>query len=317
MLASNPKRGRPNGPGGSEMHDVIAVGICDSSASRTAVEWVLRRAALTGSAVDLVHVLDDLDVGEEVLDEDAPHAVRARRFLLREARLARSLAPGVRVRASLLRGSVMWELTRASIDADLVVVGTHKTGFIHGTIYGSTSLHLAAAARCPVVVVPVGMTAQPHGVMVGADESPAGYAALAVAAADAAATRQDLVIVRVWSTAEGDDERDREDRQAADRSEALGMLARFAALARTAHPGLTVQVRAIEGSSARALVAASATAQLLVLGGSRSGGPGTVLGAVCHDALMNIVSPTAIVHVAEGEPLEGIADGRAVLRPIS
>jgi nucleotide-binding universal stress UspA family protein len=300
------------------MHDRIAVGICDSSASRTAVGWVMRRASFTGATVDLVHVLDDRDVGQEDLDELAPRAVLARRFLVREARRARSLAPGVPVRGSLLRGSVMWELTRASIDADLMVVGTHKTGFIHGTIYGSTSLHLAAAARCPVVVVPVGMTAQPRGVVVGADESPAGYAALAVAAGDAAATGQDLVIVRVWSAAEGEDDPGREDRDEADRGGALGMLARFAALARAAHPGLTVQVRAIEGSSARALVSASATAQLLVLGGSRSGGLGTpVLGAVCHDALMNIVSPTAIVHVADDEPLEGLAGGRALLRPIS
>lgn len=299
------------------MHNAIAVGICDSSASRTAIRWAVQRASLTGAAVQLVHVLDH-QAGQNDPDDDARRTLLGHDLLTREVWFARSLATGVAVGATLLRGSVMWELTRASTGVDLIVVGTHKTGFIHGTVYGSTSLQLATAGRCPVVVVPGGTSPGPRSVVVGADDSGAGYAAFAVAVGEAFATGQDLVIVRVWKAAEGVSDADADDADEASRDVAQRMLAGFAATARAIHPHLTVRVRAIEGSSARALVRASAMAQLLVLGSSREGHlDSPVLGAVCHDALMNIVSPTAIVHVDEDRAVEGLAGHPgAVLNPI-
>jgi nucleotide-binding universal stress UspA family protein len=303
------------------VHNAIAVGICDSSTSRAAIRWAVRRAALTGAAVELLHVLDRRHAGQqdaEDPEDDARRTVVARHLLAREARYARSLAFGVPVGSGLLRGSVMWELTSASKDAEFIVVGTHKTGFIHGTVYGSTNLQLAVAAHCPVVVVPAGMSARPRSVVVGADESPAGHAAFNAAVGEASATGQDLVIVRVWKATEGEDGADGEVRDEAVRDAALRVLSGFAATARATHPGLTVRVRAIEGSSAPALVRASAMAQLLVLGSSRGTRPDSpVLGAVCHDALMNIVSPTAIVHVGEDRALGGLAGHPgAVLSPV-
>jgi hypothetical protein len=42
-----------------------------------------------------------------------------------------------------------------------------------------------------------------------------------------------------------------------------------------------------------------------------------VLGAVCHDALMNIVSPTAIVHVDGDRAREGSAgEADAAVSPV-
>jgi nucleotide-binding universal stress UspA family protein len=302
---------------GADMHNAIAVGVCDSSASRTAIRWAVRRASLTGAAVELLHVLDP-HAGQEDPEDHGRRTALAHDLLIREVRFARSLASGVAVGATLLRGSVMWELTRASTEADLVVVGTHKTGFIHGAVYGSTSLQLAVAAHCPVVVVPGGMSAGPLSVVVGADESPAGHAAFAAAVGEASATGQDLVIVRVWKATEGVGDSDTDETDEAARNVAQRLLTAFAAMARATHPGLTVRVRAVEGFSAPALVRASAMAQLLVLGSSRGARlDSPVLGAVCHDALMNIVSPTAIVHVDEDRAVEGLAGHPgAVLNPI-
>ncbi|MDX6365698.1 MAG: hypothetical protein QOK30_774 [Nocardioidaceae bacterium] len=304
------------------MRNVIAVGVCASSASRVAVRWAMRRAALTGATVVLLHVVDDQSPAPEVSEDPGGRerrSLEARRFLVHEVRFARSVAPGTTVLSQLLWGSVMWELSAASVGADLIVVGTHKTGFIHGTVYGSTSLQLAAAAACPLVVVPTGVTAQPRGVVVGADESPAGRAALAVAVAEAAAAREHLVIVRVWSASESADAGAHDARDEIGRGAASRLLTSFADSARAECPGLTVHVRGIQGASARALVDASPMARLLVLGSSRARGPGRpVLGAVCHDALINIVSPTMIVHVEEGEfsPAHAAAPSSATMRAV-
>ena len=264
------------------MQNTIAVGISDPTAGGDAVTWAMKRAARSGSEIVLVHVVDEAASPSEISD--------GARMLASELEAAQALSPDSSVHVRRLEGSVMWQLIAASDEYDLIVVGTHKTGFIHGTVYGSTSLSLTASAACPVVVVPALSSADPEGVVVGADDSAAGLAALEFAASEATIAGQVLTVARVSSAA-----RDRSGRAEADR-----LLGRLEGLARLAHPDLVVRPRRITGSVAEGLVAASAGARLLVLGDSRTGSSAPPsLGVVCHDALLNIRVPTAIVHSAD------------------
>jgi nucleotide-binding universal stress UspA family protein len=220
--------------------------------------------------------------------------VSGRDLLTRELGFARSVAPGVRVTTERVQGTVMWALGAASAKAEMVVVGTHKSGFIHGTVYGSTSLQLAATARCPVVVVPAPSLGASAGVVLGADDSPAGRAALHFAAAEADGSGTDLLIVRVLALGvDGDD--------ASRRADAAALLDDFQETALAGHPGLDVDARVVHGQVAHTLVTMSTGARLLVLGDARSetGQDPLALGAVCHDALLNIQTPTVIVHVGD------------------
>ncbi len=271
----------------------IIVGVADSASAHAAVRWAVDRARVTGAAITLLHVEEAGEAGRAGLPRLG--LVSGRDLLTRELRFARSVAPAVRVTTERLQGTVMWALGAASAKAEMVVVGTHKSGFIHGTVYGSTNLQLAATARCPVVVVPAPSLGASAGVVLGADESPAGRAALHFAAAEADGSGTDLLIVRVLALLDVDAD------DASRRADAAALLEDFREIALAAHPGLDVDVRAVHGPVAHTLVTMSTGARLLVLGDARSdtGQDPLALGVVCHDALLNIQTPTVIVHVGD------------------
>jgi nucleotide-binding universal stress UspA family protein len=270
----------------------IVAGVADSASAHAAVRWAVDRARVTGAGITLLHVEESGEAGRAVLPRLG--LVSGRDLLTRELRFARSAAPAVRATTERLQGDVMWALGAASAKAEMVVVGTHKSGFIHGTVYGSTTLQLAATARCPVVVVPAPSLGASAGVVLGADDSPAGRAALHFAAAEADGSGTDLLIVRVLALGvDGDD--------ASRRADAAALLDDFQETALAAHPGLDVDARVVHGQVAHTLVTMSTGARLLVLGDARSdtGQDPLALGAVCHDALLNIQTPTVIVHVGD------------------
>jgi len=60
---------------------------------------------------------------------------------------------GLDVRAAALNGTPEFALIEASLDADLIVVGSRGRGGFRGLVLGSTSLDLTAHAHCPVAIV--------------------------------------------------------------------------------------------------------------------------------------------------------------------
>ena len=283
---------------GEAMTTTILVGVAGGEPSRVAVRWSMRWAAEAGAEVRLVHVLDDewATVGARMLDDlraDALHLVET------EADYARSLAPEVAVRSQLLEGSLMWELIAASEGADLTAVGTHKTGFIHGKVFGSRSLQLAAAAHSHVAIIPQASGREGHGVVVGVDDSAAGVAAVRFAAAEAHRSGQNLTLLRAWDPPELPAERRDTKRAWNDELEArtTALLSAAAATAVTVDAALDVRLRSVRRPAAEALLDAAASATLLVVGSSRRGDRGqAVLGSVSHDVLLNLVGPTIVVH---------------------
>lgn len=283
------------------MNGTILVGVDGSGPSREAVRWAARRCAGTGSALQIVAVLDD-EWGTVGVDMLAELELSAHRLVELEAEVARSLAPTTHVHVRVIHGNPIYELAAASLDAELVVVGTHKTGFIRGRVFGSKSLQLAASAVCPVAIIPESSRRIRSGVVVGVTDGPAGDAAVAFAAVEAQHARTELVLLRSHETsrvpsfdlvgaanvrAAIDDERALTDpilTAARNRALELG-------------DGVVVRSRELNGRAAEALVKAGESARLLVIGASRrAGAEQYTLGHVGHDVLLNITGPTIVVH---------------------
>ncbi len=75
------------------------------------------------------------------------------------------------------------------------------------------------------------------------------------------------------------------------------MLADSVALAHEHGAGLPVRIRSIRRPPAEALLDASSTAELLVIGTSLRLAPESAsLGPVGHDVLLNLAGPTVVVH---------------------
>lgn len=289
--------------GGSVMDKMILVGVDGSSACHAAIRWAILRAATLGSCVVLVHVVDDEwgMIGEQSISELHPSAYA---LVEKEAVYARSIDSAVTVSTRVLLGDPMVELGVASREVDLVVIGTHKTGFLHGRAFGSRSLQLAATAWCSVAVIPEGSTTERHGIVAGIDDSDAGRAAVRFAATEAHRAHEELVLLRAWtSSVHGSEPEDgAAEQRARDALETLG--SESVALAHSAGDGVLVRTRTLRRPAAEALVDAGMSAELLVIGSSRRhGAQMAALGPVSHDVLLNIAGPTLVVHGdTEGHP---------------
>jgi nucleotide-binding universal stress UspA family protein len=289
MLVRTEKRG-------SVMNGMILVGVDGTSACRAAIRWAVLRAALLGSRVVLVHVVDDEwgMIGEQSISELHPSAYT---LVEQDAVFARSIDPTVTVATRVLLGDPMVELGVASREVDLVVIGTHKTGFLHGRAFGSRGLQLAATAWCPVAVIPEGSTTERHGIVAGIDDSDAGRSAVRFAAAEAHRVHEELILLRAWTSGVRGSGADAEaiEQRARDTLATLGSDA--VALAHGAGDGMLVRTRTLRRPAAEALVDAGMTAELLVIGSSRRhGAQMSALGPVSHDVLLNIAGPTLVVH---------------------
>ncbi|WP_308468549.1 universal stress protein [Rathayibacter soli] len=280
------------------MARTILVGVTGTEPSRAALRWSMKRAAAIGAEVTLCYVLDDgwATIGARMLSELREDASR---LLEGEADYARSIAPEVVVHTQLLRGSLMKELAAASKSVDFVAVGTHKTGFVNGKVFGSRSLLLAAEAHAPVAVVPQGSPRDGRGVVVGVDDSAAGRAAIRFGANEAERAGETLTLIRADDLPDipvRNDAMHRELRQHVE-SRASTLLADAADRARSVSPTVEVRTRSVPRPAAAVLADAAAGAALLVIGSSRRDESGqSMVGSVSHDVLINLTGPTVVVH---------------------
>ncbi|MEO7124145.1 MAG: universal stress protein [Lacisediminihabitans sp.] len=283
------------------MSGTLIVGIDGTESSRAALRWAMKQAVAIGAEVNLTHVIDDewATIGARMLEELTADAVQ---LLAREADYASSLDAEVVVHTQSLHGDVMQELIAASKQAEMVIVGTHKTGFISGKVYGSRSLRLAASAHSPVAVIPQGTPRDGRGIIAGADDSAAGRLAVRLAAQEAERTGENLTLVRAFTVPEFSATNDALRRESIKLSEerTLEILSDAATLARLTAPTVEVKTRSVWRPTAQALVDAAATAALLVIGNSRRDDVDNgMVGSVSHDVLINLTGPAIIVHARD------------------
>ncbi|GAA3786651.1 universal stress protein [Streptomyces chiangmaiensis] len=237
---------------------------------------------------------------EEVLQEVAG------RLVAEAVEHARSVAPDVEVSGSVAAGGPLMVLEAQSRTAALVVVGSRGLGGFTGLLLGATAVHLAAHGRCPVMVV----RERPDGtgpVLLGVDGSPAGEAAVEFAFTEAALRGTGIVALHAWTpwSVPVFPPRDPSEPYALD----PGMLAegerRLLAEAvsgrQERYPDVPVEQTVVRSGAREALIEASASAGLLVVGARGRGGfTGLLLGSVSQAALHHAHCPVAVVRGSGG-----------------
>jgi nucleotide-binding universal stress UspA family protein len=267
------------------MTSTYYIGVDGSGPSRAALRWGVRRAAERGAAVVLVNTVDD-EWGLVGRDAAAAAERQARELLAEESERVAALRSGVTLTTRIVHGGTAWELARLPQPEDLLIVGTHKTGFLRGRVLGSRSVQIASAARCSVAIVPDTTLESRRDVVVGVDGSDGCLPAVTVGAAEADRLDQDLLLVYAPpGQPEASDERS---------PHTTRILFEAALVAANTAPGITVRRRVAHRDPAEALLDASFDAALLILGVSTRHADHALIGAVTHDVLMNINVPVLI-----------------------
>lgn len=267
----------------------LLVGIDGSIASRAAITWTLERAHALHADVALLLVVDDEwgTIGENARRELHDSAEKV---AMRELEFAREAAASTRVRVGLARGNPMLTLSSESEEFGMVVIGTHKIGYVHGHALGSRSLQLAALAPVPVAVIPVTSSRGRSGVVVGLGDAPGWAEVVRFAATEASRLDEPLVLLK----------REREDLDPAQLNGA-------ALVVHDAAPGTRVEFRRVDSSPGQALATASRRAVVTISGrptllGNHAFRP---LGRANSDFLMNLSGPAILVPQLVQAPIGG------------
>ena len=278
------------------MTERVTVAVDGGAASDAAIQWVIERSRSTSLEVEITTVVELgwLGPGDRELDFLEPYRNALRRA---SARIAK-MSPDTTVKTSTRNGLPADVLSHASEDADLLVIGTNKTGKLAGVLHGTVPLKVAGRSKCPTVVVPAGWAPNSGSIVAAWENDGTAEAAVEFAATEAERLGRHLVVVHAWrlpaaiSTNLPHDSAFLEDLVDAH----ARMLRDAAKRTRAAYPTLVVEETLEPGPIAVAVVEAAAGASLLVVG---SHGKGVlrdlVLGSVSHDVLLNMPAPVAVI----------------------
>lgn len=254
------------------------VGIDGSAPSAAALRWATVRADRENAPLVLTHVRD-AEAG--LMGEDFGREESQRSSELMEKLSAELGSTDIDVSVVLLEGLVASALAEFATDQDVVVVGTHKTGFLHGRVLGSRSVQIASTVSSSVAVIPDADLSFRRGVVVGVDHGITSVPVALIAAAEAISGDDDLSIIQ----AELPPGQSRAD---------LPLGAAETAV-RDTFPALRVRARVSGRSAAEALLDAARDKRLLVLGPGSTAPSRSPIGSVIHDVLLNVNAPVLIV----------------------
>ena len=285
----------------------VVVGLDGSDAGRAAVEYAAELASRRHLPLRLVHAFELIQTTVRPTygwTPDAERVVRnsAQRLLDETVEVLGIAYPDIEVTAVLQKGSPVKMLLEESHDAHAVVLGSRGAGGFADLLIGSTTLHVAAHATCPVIAVPGLADANNprHGVVVGVDGSALSDAAIGFAFETAAEVGEKLTAIHVWhdpthtgiarmmpGTFNADEVGKGEGAVLAESMS--GWLQKY--------PQVDVEQKVVMGHPVSALVSHAANARILVVG-SRGRGPlsSLVLGSVSHGVLHHATAPVAVVH---------------------
>ncbi|MEV6164525.1 universal stress protein [Streptomyces sp. NPDC052052] len=275
----------------------VIAAVDGSSHSLEALDWAAHEAVRRALPLVIVHArTPDRRTDPETQKRESQE------LLDRSVHRVSEITPGLRPSALAPLDYPSAALTSLSRDASLVVVGSRGLGGFRSLMLGSDSLATASMAVCPVVVVRSGASegeaAEECGDVVAgvaADESSEPVLEFAFATA---ATRPGarLRVVHGWtmfsSMLSGGPVFDREAAAGA----ATRSLAELTAGWREKYPQVEVVREPVTGPAARALVTASETAALTVVGRRRGGESlGLGLSPVAQTTLTHALGPVAVV----------------------
>jgi nucleotide-binding universal stress UspA family protein len=289
---------------------LVVVGADGSASSLAAVEVAALEARSRGAGLRVVHAFVwpamHVPLGSSPLGPpDGGLQNMVDRLVAEAVERARAVAPDVEVGHVVVTGEPLTVLEAQSRAAELVVIGSRGMGGFVGLLVGSTAVHLAAHGRCPVLVV----REQPHAdgpIVLGVDGSVAGQKAVDFAFAEAALRNAPLVALHTWTTwnapmpAPQDPSEPYANPPGALAEEEERQLAEALAGRQERYPGVVVEHRVVHGGTREALIEASRSAQLLVVGARGRGGfAGLLLGSVSQALLHHAQCPVAVVRGEE------------------
>lgn len=277
----------------------VVVGVDGSPSSEEALRWAADAAAQRSLPLVIVSaarpkpaVVSEAGLGAaRLLDRAETEARRGRPDLVTSTRFVGETSSNA--------------LIEASETASLVVVGSRGHGGFHDLMLGSTSLHTAMHAQCPVAVIrptqlATAASEQSAGrILVGVDGSPRSQPALHFAFDHAERTGLGVTALHAWQGAittdpiaitygPGTDEQQRQAEQ--ELADAVAPWLRR-------YPQVDVRRVTVEMSPADALVRQSMGANLVVVGSRGLGGfAALVLGSAGHALIHHSGCPVVITH---------------------
>ncbi|WP_315095486.1 universal stress protein [uncultured Cellulomonas sp.] len=282
----------------------VVVALDGTPHSARTLEWGVAEAVRRQADVLLVSVVDDTwqvtawswypMVGMTEID------TQVKEYLAEQETQVAERHPGLTVRSRVLHGAVVPCLREISAEGQLLVVGAQSRHGRQRT--GTTGVHVAAHARCPVAVVrtePERPVLPDADVVVGVDGSSASLAAARVAAREAWMRGRPLTVLHARPTIPDpfgrgsvpplatDDENDPTHKAARVVAESL----------RADNGGLTVQVALVDDDPVDALTGLARGAALVVVGSRGLGGfRGMLLGSVSGAVIREATCPVLVVH---------------------
>ncbi|WP_030684388.1 universal stress protein [Streptomyces sp. NRRL B-1347] len=286
------------------MERELIVGADGSEESLSAVDWAVDEAVRRGTPLRIVYA----SAWERYEGHKPSFAVRrgaastyTDHIPAQAVARAHTRAPALKVTSDVLAEDPATALARESAGAGAVVVGCRGRGELAGLLLGSVSLSVAAHAAAPVIVVRGGRQNRDGGfqrVAVGIDEADEAAAVVAFALRSAELRGGELHAVHAWRCPA---HQAPEPPRAADATDFHQMRAEMRldeALRAIGpqHAAVSVRRDAVEGLARAALLEASTTADLLVVGARRRRGHiGMQLGPVNHAVLHHSACPVAVV----------------------
>ncbi|MFC4016057.1 universal stress protein [Nonomuraea purpurea] len=272
------------------MAGAIVVGVDGSKPSSAAVEWAAADARRRRLPLKIVHVCEQWMAGFD-----------SREYCLgileAAAGSARAMSADVEVSAELLDGNVVEALIGQSASADSLVLGSRGLGGFAGLLLGSVGLGVAGHAVGPVVIVRAAAVAKYGQIVVGDDGSESAQEAVAFAVEQARGRRARLLAVYAWqapivSAYAPDYGNLLEDAFQQEARTAQERVIRW----RKDHPDVEITDQQVREHPVPALIKASATADLVVVGSRGLGSfASAVLGSVGHGVLHRAACPVAVV----------------------
>lgn len=271
------------------------VGWNNDAKSRSALNWVLERDDV--KEITLVRVLDKDEAGVKFLVA-GPAVDAVREQLDAEVAALRESHPTLTIDSELVHGDAVKELVRYSTPDQTLVVGSSNRHEQRKLKRWSVSVRVAARIRGPLAIIPDVEPLQRSGIVVGLDGSWASDRALLFAAEEGRRTHESVTVVHTWmepavfQVAYVPDQSDVDSLEAMHRSvveEALDNI-------RAEFPDVTFDLSIVEGIPQDALLRASNTARMLVVGNhSLSPLERFFIGSVSHAVIIGLRSPVLVV----------------------
>lgn len=280
----------------------ILVAVDGSPESHAALRFAAQEATLRRRPVTVMHVVSPIvvtwPIEPVVTDFYQWQEDNAADVLRRSQETLQSLGDTeLDVRIDVRHDGIVTELSNASRDADMMVIGSRGLGPVGGVALGSVSRAMLHHAECPVVVVKEGAvraTDRKLPVLLGIDGSPASEAATAFAFEEASRRGVDLIALHAWSDVAvfpivGMSWQQRED-------EGHEVLGERLAGRQEAYPDVRVVRRIVCDKAARWLIDEAKQAQLVVVGSRGRGGiPAMLLGSISAAVAECATTPVAVV----------------------